>query len=151
MARAFDSHDHEQCVASGIEALETHCAENKLKLTPVRRRVFEILQEQHKAMGAYDILEILSDEGLGKQPPIVYRALDFLVGQRFAHKIEGLNAFIACSHPHKDHDPAFMICRSCDRVEETKAPELEPTRGFAVERTVVQAMGICPDCVEDKE
>ncbi len=153
MTRAFDSHDHTHCEKTGLAELERHCADNKLRLTPVRRRVFEILQSQHKAMGAYDILEILQKEGLGSQPPVAYRALDFLVGNGFAHKIEGLNAFIACSHPGDNHIPAFLICRKCARVAETD-PQTNALRrqasdaGFSIEHTVVEAMGVCPDCSE---
>ncbi len=47
-------------------------------MTPVRRRVLEILLEKHRAMGAYDVLDRLAAEGFGNQPPVAYRALDFL-------------------------------------------------------------------------
>jgi len=154
MPNGFDTHDHSHCVTSGLAALEQVCTQQGLKLTPIRRRVFEILQAQHKAMGAYDILDILRAEGMGSQPPVAYRALDFLVSHGFAHKIEGLNAFVACSHPNETHKPAFMICKSCDRVAETEAPNMgrqASSTGFEIEHTVVEAMGLCPDCSEDTQ
>ncbi|MEQ8492516.1 MAG: transcriptional repressor, partial [Marinovum algicola] len=53
------------------------------------------------------------------------------------------------------HSPAFMICRVCDSVAEASAT---PTRGalgqaardagFRIERTVVEAEGVCPACAE---
>jgi hypothetical protein len=52
-----------------------------LRLTPVRRRTLEILLEAHRALGAYDVLNRLSAEGYGNQPPVSYRALEFLVEQ----------------------------------------------------------------------
>jgi hypothetical protein len=58
-----------------------------VRLTPVRRRVLEILLEEHKAMGAYDVLTRLAAEGFGNQPPVAYRALEFLEDQGFAHRI----------------------------------------------------------------
>jgi Fur family zinc uptake transcriptional regulator len=82
-------------------------------LTPVRRRVLEILLAQHRALGAYDILDTLREEGLGSQPPVADRALDFLIKNGFAHKIERLNAFIACTHLGQSHTPAFLICWNC--------------------------------------
>ncbi|KJS43909.1 MAG: Fur family transcriptional regulator [Roseovarius sp. BRH_c41] len=149
----FEAHDHKGCVRDAIAAVETHCAEHKLQFTPVRRRVLEILLSEHRAMGAYEILDILRDEGLGSQPPVVYRALDFLVTHGFAHKIERLNAFIACTHPGQKHTPAFLICRQCDAVAEAHA---EPSKGmlgraaadtgFVIEQAVVEAMGLCPKC-----
>ncbi|MDO6727179.1 MAG: transcriptional repressor [Cognatishimia sp.] len=148
----FDHHDHSSCVGDALAAAEAHCAAEKLQFTPVRRRVLEILLGEHKAMGAYDILPTLADEGLGKQPPVIYRALDFLVANGFVHKIERLNAYIACAHPGMDHAPAFMICRSCSRVVETESRPAAGLNaaakdiGFAIEATVIEAEGLCPNC-----
>lgn len=151
----FERHDHTSCIRSGIAAVDAHCAAHGLQLTPVRRRVLEILLQEHRALGAYDILDKLRAENLGSQPPVAYRALDFLVQHGFAHKIERLNAFIACAHMGHDHTPAFLICRSCDAVAETHA---DPARGmlgraaqdsgFAIEQAVVEALGLCPACQE---
>lgn len=148
----FQAHDHGNCMKTALSAAESYCKEHKLQFTPVRRRVLEILLAEHKAMGAYDILPTLAEEGLGSQPPVIYRALDFLVSNGFVHKIERLNAFIACSHPGSDHAPAFMICRSCTRVDEMgerPAVGLQSAAkeaGFAIEATVIEAEGLCPDC-----
>ena len=105
-------------------------------------------------MGAYEILERLSAEGIGSKPPVAYRALKFLIAQGFVHKIERLNAFVACSNPDHDHAPAFMICRSCNRVAEastmidTGFAPLAKDNGFVIEQTVIEAQGLCPDCIE---
>ena len=98
-----------------------------------------------------EILDHLREEGLGSQPPVAYRALDFLVSHGFAHKIERLNAFIACSHAGEAHSPAFLICRSCDTVAEAEPDRSALTQaaseaGFTVERMVVEAVGLCPKC-----
>ena len=150
---AFETHDHAGCISDGIAMAERHCAENGLRLTPARRRVFEILLGEHKAMGAYDILDRLRADGHGAQPPVAYRALDFLVEQGFVHRVEKLKAFIACAHPDETHTPAFLICRTCERVDEaTTAPDAGEigraavAAGFFVERTVREAEGLCPDC-----
>jgi Fur family zinc uptake transcriptional regulator len=150
----FGAHDHAGCVADAMAAAEKHCAENKLHFTASRRRVLEILLREHKAMGAYDILDKLREEGFGSQPPVAYRALDFLVTHGFAHRIERLNAFIACTKSEDRHTPAFLICRSCDRVVEAEADpqagelgRAARRTGFVIERTVREAEGLCPDCV----
>ena len=146
----FHSHNHDHCVQSALAAAEGICAEKKVQLTPIRRRVFEILLENHQAMGAYDILARLNAEGLGSKPPVAYRALSFLVEHGFAHRIERLNAFIACTHPGASHAPAFMICRSCGNVAEAEVSEaLGPAAdraGFQIEQTVIEAEGLCPTC-----
>ena len=155
---AFDVHDHSHCVETAIAVAEGHCGTAGLRFTPVRRAALEILLRGHRAMGAYELLDRLHDAGFGAQPPVAYRALDFLVANGFVHKIEQLNAFIACAHPGASHAPAFLICRLCDAVAEAQsAPargalgEAARATGFRIERTVVEALGICPACAEKAE
>ncbi len=149
----FQKHDHGLCVDQALKAAEDRCAEAGLRLTPVRRKVLELLLQEHRALGAYAILDMLSEAGFGSQPPVAYRALDFLTEHGFVHKIERLNAFVACAHPGENHSPAFMICRLCDAVAEAhSAPakgalgDAARAAGFQIEKTVVEAEGVCPDC-----
>jgi Fur family zinc uptake transcriptional regulator len=150
---AFNTHDHSHCSDHGIQRAEAILAARKLRLTPVRRETLQILLAEHRAMGAYDVLERLALAGFGNQPPVAYRALEFLVEQGLAHKVRRLNAFAACMHPETDHAPVFLICRGCNALAETPA---EPVRaalnaaakaiGFSVERTSIEALGLCPSC-----
>lgn len=153
---AFAAHDHRGCVAGTLARVEAICARERLRLTPVRRRVLEILLEAHAAVGAYDVLARLAAEGHAAQPPVAYRALDFLVDNGFAHRIRRLNAFAACMHPGERHDPAFLICRGCDALAEADSAELRgdldraaAAAGFTVERAVIEAVGLCPACREE--
>ena len=152
MQQVFTPHDHHGCVHALIAEAEAISKAEGLRFTPVRRRVLEILAETHKAVGAYAILERLAAEGLGAQPPIAYRALDFLVAHGLAHKVERLNAYIACTHLGEEHSPVFMICRNCNHVAELDLGEgagLSQTaaaQGFALERAVVEMVGLCPSC-----
>ncbi|GAA6158630.1 MULTISPECIES: Fur family transcriptional regulator [unclassified Ruegeria] len=150
----FRQHDHTHCVQTALAQAEAKCKAKRLQFTPVRRRVLEILLEKHKAMGAYEILAVLSTEGMGSQPPVAYRALDFLVQNGFVHRIEQLNAYAACAHPTHDHVPAFLICRACKAVAETETELTQGrlgaaanTSGFQIERVVVEAEGLCPECI----
>lgn len=152
----FDAHDHAACIEDGIAQAAAQCSARGVQFTPVRRRVLEILLERHRAVGAYDILDILRNEGLGAQPPVAYRALDFLVSQGLAHRIERLNAFAACLHPGEEHSPAFLICRDCRSVAETRADpasgmlgDAARAAGFQIERAVVEAEGLCPNCRDE--
>ena len=151
----FEIHDHGSCISAGLIAAEAHCTAEGLRFTPVRRKALEILLQEHRALGAYEMLDRLREAGFGSQPPVAYRALEFLVANGFAHKIERLNAFIACAHPGASHSPAFMICRICESVAEAQSSpargalgEAARATGFKIERTVVEAMGVCPSCAE---
>ncbi len=149
----FTQHDHSHCISDAVTSAQDHCARNKVQLTPVRQRVLEILLQEHRAMGAYEVLDILRSEGLGSQPPVAYRALDFLVSHGFVHKIEQLNAFVACSHPGQSHTPAFLICTDCETVAETHAVldrgplnTAAQETGFEIADAVIEARGRCPNC-----
>ncbi len=150
---AFAAHDHAHCAADALGRADAICAAAGARLTPVRRRVLEILLEEHRALGAYDVLNRLAAEGFGNQPPVAYRALDFLVEQGFAHRIQRLNAFTACVHPGEAHAPAFLICRACSSVAEAPATPVREALGtaanglgFTIERTTIEALGLCPNC-----
>lgn len=153
-AQEFERHDHAACIADGLAVADRACAERGLQLTPVRRRVLEYLLGEHRALGAYEILDRLRAEGLGKQPPVAYRALEFLVTHGFAHRIERLNAFIACGLPGKSHQPAFLICSDCGTVAETDTAtaagalgRAAKASGFAVDHTMIEVEGTCPRCI----
>lgn len=152
-ATGFSPHDHAACISHAVQAAEARCRDSGLKFTPVRRRVLEILLAEHRALGAYEVLDILRTEGLGSQPPVAYRALDFLVKNGFAHRVEQLNAFIACTHSDATHTPVFLICRACDTIVEADSslPRQALARaasdvGFTIERAAVEATGLCPAC-----
>ncbi|HWL57370.1 MAG TPA: Fur family transcriptional regulator [Paracoccus sp. (in: a-proteobacteria)] len=155
-ADPFDTHDHSHCAETVLRRAEEQAQEAGVRLTPVRRRVLEILLESHKAMGAYEVLDRLAAEGFGKQPPVAYRALDFLVEQGFAHRVRRLNAYAACLSDKRDHAPAFLICRGCEQVAEAESPELHAAilglgaaHDFTVERGTVELLGLCGRCARE--
>ena len=150
---AFATHDHGACQSDALSRAEALAAERGVRFTPVRRRVLEILLEAHKALGAYDVLTRLAAEGFGNQPPVAYRALEFLEEQGFAHRIRRLNAYTACMHPGEAHAPAFLICRVCEKVAEAPAAPVMAAltvaagdSGFVIERSNIEAVGLCPSC-----
>lgn len=152
---AFQPHDHGACSQQAMQDAMRLAEEQGVRLTPVRRRTLEILLEAHRALGAYDVLDRLKADGFGSQPPVAYRALDFLVQHGLAHRVQRLNAFAACLTPGHDHAPAFLICRSCNKVAEADAPQIRAAMGataseagFVVERMTIEALGQCQSCAD---
>ena len=122
------------------------------KLTPIRRKVLHLLLQSEEPAKAYDLLANLDGEGAAK-PPTVYRALDFLQDMGLAHKIESLNAYVACGHTSHPHSAVFLICQSCGGAEELHAIETSASlskettaAGFIVQDAVIEARGICRNC-----
>ena len=148
---SFQKHDHNICSEHYKASIDKHCYENNLELTPLRKKVFEILIRDHKPLGAYKILDALSKEGFSSSPPIAYRVLDFLIEKGLVHKIQGLNSFIACAYAGCAHIPAFVICRKCDNVAEIRGEENIPKASsssldFKVENAMIEISGVCSMC-----
>ncbi|MGL4242386.1 MAG: transcriptional repressor [Beijerinckiaceae bacterium] len=148
-------HDHAHHHHDALAAAEAHCAARGLRLTDMRRHVFEALAEAPRALGAYDLIDALAGDGHKRLAPIsIYRALDFLMEAGLAHKIESLNAFVACPHLHgKDEMVVFLICDSCGRVEEATSDNvsralsgLAQARRFAPRGQVIEMHGRCAAC-----
>lgn len=152
---AFEKHDHSSCAGDVLSRADELALESGLRLTPVRRKALEILLSEHRAFGAYEVLERLAALGFGSQPPVAYRALDFLVENGLAHRVRRLNAFMACNHPGEAHAPAFFICSGCGSVAELPEDSLRAAVeaaaaeiGFEVHRLSLEAEGRCPACRE---
>ena len=149
----FAEHDHTHCTSGVLNHADQLAEEKGLRLTPVRRATLEILLSDHRAMGAYEVLEKLQEKGFGNQPPVAYRALDFLVDNGLAHRVQRLNAFAACTQPSKQHRPVFLICKECEQVAEADAGDVQDALSdaaakvdFAIERFNVEVLGLCPTC-----
>ncbi len=106
-------------------------------------------------LSAYGILDRVRGDGI-KAPLQIYRALDKLVELGLAHRLESLNAFVACAHAHEQHQglAAFAICEGCGRVDEfaddmieSRLADWSRTTGFKAERTTIEIRGHCKNCV----
>ena len=73
-------------------------------------------------MSAYELVDYCK-EHYGESIPAmsVYRILDFLQEEHLVHKLNLANKYIACAHitcAHEHGVPQFLICGSCQKVEE---------------------------------
>lgn len=133
-------------------AAET-CAGRGVRLTELRRQVLILILEADGPLTAYQLLDRLRGTRKGAVPPTVYRALDFLLGQRLIHKIERLNAFVPCAEAGQPHPVQFLICGQCGTVTEIEdaaaAAALEHAakrQGFHPRSSVVEVEGTCASC-----
>ena len=150
-----DEHDHRRCVANALGDARAVCAERGARLTPVRRRVLEIIWQSHRPLGAYAILEVLSREGYSPAPPTVYRALEFLLTHGLVHRLSSLNAFIGCTSPGHPGAGQFLLCAACGAVAELNDVTVDraikrsaAAEGFTSRAQTVEISGICFYCRE---
>lgn len=152
MSREMKKHNHQHCQTKALDAAEHICAKQGARFTPHRRRVFEIIWQSHKALSAADIMAEMDNS----QPPITYRALEFLKDAKLVHHITSLNAYVGCLHPeHDNHVGQMLICGQCKDVM-----ELAPTQtlqqlekeaenvGFSLTQTHIEMLGTCQQCAE---
>jgi Fur family zinc uptake transcriptional regulator len=127
------------------------------ELSPHSRKVFDLLSKSEKPLSAYEILDKLRRHGI-KAPPTVYRALESLTERGMVHRIESLNAFVAChdedeeDHNH-NHAAQFAVCRGCGSVTEIHdhrlsdmIRELSNKLKFHIEREMLELLGLCQQC-----
>lgn len=123
-------------------------------LTRNQTLVMEALEEAKAPLSAYTILDLLRDQGF-RAPLQVYRALDKLIETGLVHRLESLNAFVACTHPGCDGHgmSAFMICNACGSVRELSDRDIErrlatlaSQAGFKTSKTAIELRGTCQNC-----
>lgn len=122
-------------------------------LTKNQSLVFETLTQADAPLSAYTILDQLRDEGF-RAPLQVYRALDKLLEHGLIHRLESLNAFVACRHSHKHQGTTiFVICGRCGDVDELtdevvsdRLMQRAVEQSFTVESAMVELRGYCGGC-----
>jgi len=132
------------------------CQERGVQMTELRKSILELLWASCGPTSAYQLMEALKRrDSRAVGPPTVYRALDFLMTQGLASKIESLNAYVPCVHPERDHDCLFFICRDCRTSVEFENPRIAALLaedaagfGFVATRRTVEVEGKCARCTE---
>lgn len=72
-------HTHGVSQEAALTLADEYCRERGEKLTPIRRKVLELLLNSGRATKAYSLLDDMRQIHPGSAPPTVYRALDFLL------------------------------------------------------------------------
>ena len=110
-------------------------------------------------MSAYVLLSRI-DGGQLKAPLQVYRALDKLIAYGLVHRLESINAFVACSHEHRGvaTSVGFAICDDCGHVEEFAQPAIgrelsvwSRRQAFVPRAVTLEVRGLCQNCRNEDE
>jgi len=127
------------------------CDLSNLKFTKNRKKAFELISESKYGAKAYDLLKKIDDKN--SPPPVIYRALDFLLQQRLIHKIKTNNRYFVCAHPQEKHNCYFLVCKSCGALKEccndnldNKISKLAKENDFFLSNSVIEMEGLCNKC-----
>ncbi len=128
-------------------------------LTRNQSLVYDALRHADAPLSAYTILTELQQHGV-RAPVQVYRALEKLVDIGLVHKLETLNAFVACSHDHAAAPAAtvFTICNDCGDVVEFTDDRIDSrlrrradAEHFTVDAAIVELRGLCGACAAPED
>ena len=130
-----------------------YCINHGYRFTNPRELVLKILADERKPLGAYDILQRLSNEINKPNPPTVYRAIQFWHQEGFIHCIDSLKSYVACSNGHHIGQTQFLICTQCDFAKELEgAIDFTPVTKsanaiqFSIKNYTVEIKGLCANC-----
>lgn len=131
------------------------CDARGAHLTALRRQILQLLWENGRPTGAYELIDALKHrDSRPVGPPTVYRALEFLIAQGLVTKIESRNAYVPCAHPERRHNCLFFICRKCGVSAEIEDSRIEhllaehaAALGYRATRRVIEVDGTCPSCI----
>ena len=147
------NHDHRKCSKKVIQNAEETCLKFSLNFTPIRKKVLEIISSNHKPSRAYDLLEKLRDDGFCDKPPTIYRALDFLIENKIVHKLNTINAYVACFDEESEEISCFLICEMCQEIEEFHNKNLNKVltnigkkRGIEIKNLNLEIGFKCQEC-----
>ena len=120
--------------------------------------ILNLLRESGRGITAYEVLDSLRPLRPKIAPPTVYRALKSLIEQGDVHRLESMNAFVACQKRCAHQTAILTICKDCGGVQERKLPAAVDTlleavsrSGFAPERHIVEVHGVCIQCTSNSE
>jgi Fur family zinc uptake transcriptional regulator len=144
----------EKAIDESLQQAARLCAQKGAALTNLRKDVLRLVLEAPGPLTAYQLLDRLKATRKSAVPPTIYRALDFLTGAGLVHKVERLNAFIACmDSEHGHHEVQFLICETCGTVAEIEDAAISAAlaraaagRGFRPRRAIVELDGLCASC-----
>jgi len=149
-------HAHGDSAASLDAALamaDAYCRERGEKLTPIRRKVLELLLTSGRATKAYSLLDEMRQIHPGSAPPTVYRALDFLLSAGLVHRIESINAFAVCHDLTQCQHGILVVCQQCGNVTELHEPKLRQAlvaqieaAGYRLAGDGIELKGLCAQC-----
>lgn len=123
-------------------------------LTKNQSLVMGALSNADGPLSAYTILDQLRDDGF-RAPLQVYRALEKLMETGMVHRLESLNAFVACRHSacSDDGQTVFMICEDCGNVSEItdktltkRLRAMAEDAQFALKKATIELRGTCEVC-----
>jgi len=137
-----------------LSKVQELCDTRNLNLTASRAMIMSALVNSKSPKTAYQLLEYIHKNDPSAKPATIYRALDFLCTNHFAHRIESDNTYVACDGNETAHVAQFLICIDCKQAIEfhshkatAEISKRAKKKGFKITEEVLEAKGFCQNCI----
>jgi len=148
-------HTFAAAVTRRLQTAEALCQQRGTRLTPIRRKVLEIMLRQDRSLKAYELLDEVRQVQSNATPPTVYRALDFLSAQGLIHRLDAVNAWTACRDAQGAQHDLLVVCVHCGAVVELSEPALSARLadkaaevGFVLNSPEIELRALCHACIK---
>ncbi len=126
----------------------------KLKTTPIRERVLQIMKNAQYALTHQEIEELLEEH---VDRVTLYRTLNTFVEKGIIHKVldeKGASVFAICKdncadHHHHVDQHLHFFCSNCQKtycLHDVKVPIFNLPNGFKINQVDVKVTGVCQNC-----
>lgn len=141
-------------VQQRLQQAEARCLEQGMRLTTIRKQVLELLLRHEGGVKAYQLLDEMKAVHEQSTPPTVYRALEFLQDAGLVHRLDSLNAYVACHIEQPQHQHGLLlVCPLCHAVSEIDDPEVchllaDRIRlaGHQLQGNCLEIKAVCGEC-----
>ena len=144
-------------LAEQLQVAQALCEQQGRRLTPLRRQVLEqLLRQNGRSLKAYELLDGMREIHPGSAPPTIYRALDFLVEAGLIHRLDAVNAWMACHDAGGAPHDLLVVCTHCGAVAEISDPAMSARlaervalTGFKPTSHETEIRALCTVCQND--
>jgi Fe2+ or Zn2+ uptake regulation protein len=128
--------------------------QNKIKPTPNRLAVFNILKKAKEPLSIVRIIELLKAEAPSINRATVFRIINLFAEKRLVKRLdfsEGNFRYELSSFPHHHH----LVCAGCGAVDDIPLndnyliKQVRERTNFKVKSHSLEFFGICTDCQQE--
>ena len=140
-----------------LRQAEALCLEQGIRLTSIRKQVLALLLRHEGGVKAYQLLDEMKAVHEQSTPPTVYRALEFLQDAGLVHRLDSLNAYVACHIGGHSHG-LLLVCPQCHAVREIDDPDVchllaDRIRiaGYQLQGSCLEIKALCGACSQTEQ
>lgn len=159
------SHHHASPPLMGADEYLPYALEvlrqNGFRITEPRKKIVAALTQTNTPISAYELKELLAEQGKKADVVSIYRVLDCLESNHLLHRLMGSGKVVRCQLPDEEqcthrghfHCHHILVCQQCQQVSEVHCAgveqmvaALEAQTRFEIRHHALEFTGVCAAC-----